>query len=93
MATWEDDSVMKNLPANAGDARDTGLLPGSGRRPGGGNGSQFQDPCLGNPMDSGACWATVYGSQRVRLDLTTEQECICVYIYIRVCIYHIRFYI
>ena len=60
-ATREDDSVMKSPPASAGDPRDTGLLPGSGKCPGGGNGNQFQYPCLGNPMDSGACWATLYG--------------------------------
>ena len=61
IATWEDDSVMKNLCVSAGDPRYTGLLPGSGRCPGGGNGNHFQYPCLGNPMDSGACWATLYG--------------------------------
>ena len=43
-------SVIKNLPANAGDA---GLTPGSGRSPGEGNGNPLQYSCLGNPMDRG----------------------------------------
>ena len=43
--------VVKNLPANAGDMRDTGLIPGLGRCPGGGNGNPFQYFCLENPMD------------------------------------------
>jgi len=47
-------SVVKNLPANAGDTGDMGLLPGSGRSLGGGNGNLFQYLCLGNPMDRGA---------------------------------------
>ena len=54
-------SVVKNLLTNAGDARDTGSIPGPGRSPGGGNGNPFQYSCLGNTMDRGAWWATVYG--------------------------------
>ena len=50
--------VEKNLPANAGDV---GLIPGSGRSPGEGNGNSFQYSCPGNPMDRGAWWATVHG--------------------------------
>ena len=45
---------MKNPPANAGKARDSGSVPGSGRSSGGGNGSPFQDSCWGNPVDRGA---------------------------------------
>ena len=41
--------VVKNLPANAGDTRDTGLVSGSGRSPQGGNGNPFQYSCLENP--------------------------------------------
>ena len=41
--------VVKNLPANAGDIRDTGLIPGSGRSPGGGQGNPLQYSCLKNP--------------------------------------------
>ena len=40
--------VVKNLPANAGDAGDTGSIPGSGRSPKGGNGNPLQYSCLGN---------------------------------------------
>ena len=54
-------SVVKNLPANAGTAGDVGLIPGSGRAPGGGNGNPLQHSCLGNLMDRGAWWATVHG--------------------------------
>ena len=43
--------VVKNLPAKARDARDAGLIPGSGRSPGGGNGNPLQYSCLENPMD------------------------------------------
>ena len=44
-------SVIKNLPASAGDM---GTIPGSGRYPGEGNGNSFQNSCLGNLMDRGA---------------------------------------
>ena len=50
--------VVKNLPANAGDL---GSIPRLGRSPGGGNGDPLQYPCLGNPVDRGAWWATVHG--------------------------------
>ena len=53
----------KNLPANAGDSgdvRDMGLIPGSGRPPGGGHGYPLQYSCLEYPMDRGAWWATVH---------------------------------
>ena len=52
--------VVKNLPANAGDVRDMGLIPGSERSPGGGHGSPLQYSCLENPMVRGAWWATVH---------------------------------
>ena len=52
--------AVKNLPANAGDVRDTGLIPGSGRSPGGGHGNPPHYSCLENPMDRGAWWATVH---------------------------------
>ena len=48
----------KKTPANAGDTRDTGLIPGSGRYPGGGHGNPLQHSCLGNAIDSGVWWAT-----------------------------------
>ena len=53
--------TAKNLPANAGDARDVGSIPGSGRSPGGGHGNSLQYSCLENPMDRGAWWVTVHG--------------------------------
>ena len=53
--------MVKNLPANTGDARDRSLFPKSGRSPGDGNGNPVQYPCLENPMDRGAWWATVHG--------------------------------
>ena len=61
--------VVKNPFANAGDVRDTGLVPESERSPGGGHGNPFQDfffffplqySCLENPMDRGAWWAIVH---------------------------------
>ena len=53
--------MVKSLPANAGDARDVGLIPGLGRSPGGGNGNPLQYSCLKNSMDRGAWQAIVYG--------------------------------
>ena len=52
--------VVKNLPANAGDIRDAGLIPGLGRSPGGGHGNPPQYSCLENPMDRGAWWAAAH---------------------------------
>ena len=49
--------VLKNPPANAGDLRDLGLIPGSGRTSGEGHGNLLQYSCLENPMDRGAWWA------------------------------------
>ena len=61
MQGFPDGTVVKNPPANAGDTRETGLIPGSGRSPREGNGNPLQYSCLGNSMDRGAWWATVYG--------------------------------
>ena len=55
-------SVVKNPPANAGDARDVGSIPGSGRFSGEGNSNLLQYSCLRNPMDRGAWWATVHAA-------------------------------
>ena len=55
------DTVVKNLPANAGDTRDVGSIPESGRSPGGGNGNPLHHSYLEKSMDSGAWWATVHG--------------------------------
>ena len=51
--------MVKNPPANAGDIRDAGSIPGSGRSPGEGNGNPLQYSCLENLTGSGAWWATV----------------------------------
>jgi len=58
--------VVKKVSANAGDLRNVGLIPRSGRSPGGGHGNPFQYSCLKNPMDRGA-WQSIQsmGSQRV----------------------------
>ena len=50
--------VVKNRPANAGDLRDSGSIPGLGRSPGEGNGNPLQYSCLENPLDRGAWQAT-----------------------------------
>ena len=54
-------SVVKNLPANAGDE---GSIPGSGRSPEEGNGNSLQYSCLENSMDRGAWWAIVHGAAK-----------------------------
>ena len=58
--------VVKKFPANAGDVRDTGLIPGLGRCPGGGHGNSFQHSCLENPMEPGELPSIAL--QRVRHD-------------------------
>ena len=66
--------MVKNLPPNAGEAEEEGLIPGSGRSTGGGNGNLLQCSCLDNPMDRGARQATVDGVAET--DVTaTEQAC------------------
>ena len=65
-------SGVKNPPANAGDV---GLIPGSRRSPGEGNGNPLHYSCLGNPKDWGAWRVTVQGvAKRVRQDLATKQQ-------------------
>ena len=60
---WGSDS--KESACSAGDL---GLIPGLGRPPRGGHGNPLQYSCLENPMDRGAWWAAVHGSQRVGQD-------------------------
>ena len=71
--------VVYNLPVKAGDARDTGLIPGSGRFPRGGHGNILQYSYLENPMDREAWWAIVHRAaknnhthSRVRAGKTLE---------------------
>ena len=61
--------VVKNLPANAGDVRDVGSIPGSGGSPEGGYGNLLQYSCLENPMDGGAWWVIVHGVAKSRTRL------------------------
>ena len=64
-------SVVKNPPADAGDARDEDLIPRSGGSTEEGNGNPLQYSCLENPMDRGAWWPTVHGGHKE--SDTTEQ--------------------
>ena len=66
----------KNPPANAGDTRDAGSVPGSGRSPGEGNGNPLQYFCLGNPMDRGAWWAIIYGVTKSQTRLSAPAHSI-----------------
>ena len=68
-------SVVNNPPANAGDAGDSGLSPGSGRSPGEGSGNPLQCSCLGNLMDRGAWGAySPGGHKRVGRNVATKQQ-------------------
>ena len=64
--------MVKNPIANAKDAGNLGLIPGSGRIPGGGNGNLLQYSCLENPMDRGTWRAIIYGVTRVGHNLATK---------------------
>ena len=61
--------MVKNLLANSGDVRDKGLIPGSGRSPGGGHDNPLQHSCLENPKDRGAWWAIVQRVSKSRTQL------------------------
>ena len=63
-------TVVKNPPANAGDIRDVGLIPGSGRSPGVGNGNPLQYSCLENYMDGGVWQATIHGVSKSQTQLS-----------------------
>ena len=65
MSLWLKKKKKKSI-CSAGDA---GLIPGSGRSPGGGNGNPLQYSCLGNPMDRGACWTIVLGVAKSQMEL------------------------
>ena len=67
--------MVKNSPANAGDTGDSGLIPGSGRSPGEGNGNPLQYSCLGSPMDKGAWQVTVHGVAKT-LGKANKTNCI-----------------
>ena len=65
---------VKDPPANAGDIRDMGLIPGLGRCPGEGHGNPLQYSCLGNPMGRRAWRCTVHGVHR-ESEMTEATEC------------------
>ena len=73
--------VVKHLLANAGDIRDVGLIPRSGRSPGRGHGNPLQYSCLENSMDRGAWWARVHSVAKSRTRLSelahTEENPVC----------------
>ena len=69
---WHSGRESTTSPANAGEARDTVLIPGSGRSSRGGNVNPFQYSCLENPMLRGAWWATVRGVAKSWTGLSTH---------------------
>ena len=70
--------MEKNLPANAEDCSDAGLIPGWGRSPGGGNGNPLQYSCLENSMDRGAWWTVVPGVTKSQTQLSVHMH-VCVH--------------
>ena len=68
--------MVKNLPATAGDTRDVGLIPESGRSPGVGNGNSLQYSCLENSVDRGAWRATAHrvSKSQTRLSMHTHMS-------------------
>ena len=66
--------MVKNLPANVGDARDMGLISGSGGSLGEGNGNPPQYFCLENDMDRGAWWAIICGVAMSWIQLSTHTQ-------------------
>ena len=66
--------VVKNLPANAGDVRDAGLITGLSRFTGEGNSNPLQYSCLENSTDRGVWWATVHEITKELDDLVTKQQ-------------------
>ena len=69
--------VVKNPLASAGDIRDVGLIPGSGRPPGGGHGNPLQHSCLENPLDRGAWWVMIHrvAKSQTQLKRLTMHAC------------------
>ena len=67
--------MVKNLPSNAGDIRDMGVIPGLGRSHGGRHGNPLQSHCLENHMDREAWWVTVHAES----NMTKGTEHACIY--------------
>ena len=74
--------VVKNLPANSGDRRDTGLIPGSGRSPGGGYGKPLQYSCLENLMDRRIWQTMVHRIAKSPLKLFSMHVHMCPHIHV-----------
>ena len=72
----------KESTCNAGDAIDAGLIPESGRSPGGGNGNPLQYSCRENPMDRGAWWATVHRVTKSWTRLNTHMRHFSIFLYL-----------
>ena len=70
MVHFPGDALVKNPPVNAGDTKDAGLVPGSGRSPGEGNGNTLQYSYLGNPIHGEVWWATVHGVAKSQTQLS-----------------------
>ena len=75
LASFPSGTVVKNLPADAGDEGDMGSITGLGRSPGVGHDSPLQYSCLGNPMDKGALQPQSIRLQRVGHDRATDHIC------------------
>ena len=71
---FPDGSSGKEFTCSAGDTRDSGLIPGSERSPGGGNGNPLQYYCLENHMDRGAWWATVHVAPKSQTQLSKPAQ-------------------
>ena len=85
---------VNSLPANSGDIRDAGPIPGSGRSSGGGHGNPLQYSCLEHPMDREAWWAIVHRVTKSLAQLKwlstytwmydiCRGVCVCVYVYVK----------
>ena len=75
-------SVVKKLPANEGDARDTGSIPGLGKSPGGGRSNSLQYFCQENPMEEEpggySPWGHKESDMTKRLSVHTHNQCLCI---------------
>ena len=78
--------MVKNLPANTGDIRDTGSILGLGRSPEGGHGNPLQYSCLENPMDGGARQATVHRVTKLDTTEATLYACMSDIEYLLMCL-------
>ena len=67
--------MVKNPPTSAGDVRDTGSIPGSGRSPGEGHSNPVHYFCVQNPMDRGASWATTHRVAKSQTRLKRQHAC------------------